>query len=177
MKDQEEKKNAKQEPEKKKETKHEKKNQEVEKLKSEVADLQNKLLYKEAEFVNFRRRLEEANDEKMKYIHQPLLLDIITSYENLERAIASIKCDDEKDHEKMLAGIDMILKEMKATLTKYGVEEINTADIPVDFSIHEAIMVENHPDKEDGIVLEIMRKGYKLKDRVIRPAMVKVNQK
>lgn len=142
-----------------------------------IADLQNKLMYKEAEFVNYRRRKDEEVANMLKYANQELILDVIKSVDNFERAILSIKKDDEKDNEKMLAGIEMIYNELVSTLKKYGVEEINEIDCKFDHNIHNAVMTDSVSDKENDIVLEILVKGYKLKDRVIRPAMVKVNNK
>lgn len=140
-------------------------------------EYKNKLLYKEAEFVNFRKRKEEEVASLLKYANQDLILEIIKSVDNFERAIESIKKDDEKDNTKILTGIEMIEKELKATLKKFGVEEISAVDVPFDEKVHHAVMTDSISDKEDGIILEVMIKGYKLLDRVIRPAMVKVNQK
>lgn len=148
----------------------------IQELQDQIAELQNKLLYKDAEFVNFRRRKEEESATLLKYASQELILDIIKSVDNFERAIESIKNDDEKDNEKILAGIEMIYKELKATLEKYGVKEINEIDVPFDATIHHAVMTDSVEGKENDSVLEIMMKGYILKERVIRPAMVKVNQ-
>ena len=148
----------------------------LQKLEDTISELQNKLLYKDAELLNFKRRKEEETANLLKYASQDLILDIIKSVDNFERAIDSIKNDDEKDNEKILAGIEMIYKELKGTLEKYGVTEINTVDVPFDASIHHAVMTDSIKEKENDTVLEIMMKGYILKERVIRPAMVKVNQ-
>lgn len=148
----------------------------VKELQDTISELQNKLLYKDAEFVNFRRRKEEETATMLKYASQDLILDIIKSVDNFERAIESIKNDNEKDNEKILAGIEMIYNELKGTLEKYGVTEINEVDVPFDASIHHAVMTDSVEGKENDHVLEIMMKGYILKERVIRPAMVKVNQ-
>lgn len=148
----------------------------IQELQNTIEELQNKLLYKDAEFINFRRRKEEETANMLKYASQDLILDILNSVDNFERAIESIKKDDEKDHEKMLNGIEMIYNELKTTLEKHGVKEINDVDILFDANIHHAVMTDSIKEKENDIVLEIMKKGYILKERVIRPAMVKVNQ-
>lgn len=148
----------------------------IQDLQNTIDELQNKLLYKDAEFINFRRRKEEETTNLLKYASQDLILDILNSVDNFERAIESIKKDDEKDNINMLNGIEMIYNELKTTLSKYGVKEINEIDIPFDASIHHAVMTDSIKDKENDTVLEIMMKGYILKERVIRPAMVKVNQ-
>ena len=96
--------------------------------------------------------------------------------DNFERAIESIKNDKEKDNKNMLTGIEMIYAELKNTLINYGVKEISEIDVPFDANIHNAIMVDENQEKCDDTVLEIMMKGYIYRDRVIRPAMVKVNK-
>lgn len=145
-------------------------------LEEQIKELQSKLLYKDAELINYRRRKEEETMNLLKYANQDLILDIVKSVDNFERAIDSIKKDDEKDNAKILTGIEMIYTELKETLKKYGVEEISEVDIPFDATVHHAVMTDTKDDKEDDIILEVMMKGYKLKDRVIRPAMVKVNK-
>ncbi len=143
---------------------------------SEIEELKSKLMYKEAEFINFRKRKDEEVAGMLRYANQDLILEIIKSVDNFERAIDSIKKDDEADNEKMLTGINMIYQELKTTLQKFGVSEVSEIGVPFDESVHHAVMVESDEDKPDGFILEVMIKGYKLHERVIRPAMVKVNQ-
>ncbi len=143
---------------------------------AEIEELKSKLMYKEAEFINFRKRKDEEVAGMLRYANQDLILEIIKSVDNFERAIDSIKKDDEADNEKMLTGINMIYQELKTTLQKFGVSEVSEIGVPFDESVHHAVMVENDEEKPDGFILEVMIKGYKLHERVIRPAMVKVNQ-
>lgn len=148
----------------------------VESLEKEIEELKEKLLYKDAEMINYRKRKDEEVTTMVKYASQDLILDIVKTVDNFERAIESIKNDKEKDNKNILAGIEMIYAELKNTLMNYGVKEISEIDIPFDANIHNAIMVDENKEKEDDTVLEIMIKGYIYKDRVIRPAMVKVNK-
>lgn len=145
-------------------------------LKKEIEELKSKLLYKDAEMINYRKRKDEEVASMLKYASQDLILDIVKTVDNFERAIESIKNDKEKDNKKMLTGIEMIYAELKNTLTNYGVKEISEIDVPFDANIHNAIMVDENKEKNDDTVLEIMMKGYIYRDRVIRPAMVKVNK-
>ncbi len=149
---------------------------EIDALQQTIQQLQEKLMYKEADFINYRKRKDEETANLLKFANQDLILDIINSVDNFERAIEAIKKDDEKDNQKILAGIDMIYQELKNTLKKYGVEEISAVDVPFDENVHHAVATGNDSSKEEGIVLEVMAKGYSLKGRIIRPAMVKVNQ-
>lgn len=145
-------------------------------LEQEIEELKNKLLYKDAEMINYRKRKDEEVATMLKYASQDLILDIVKTVDNFERAIESIKNDREKDNKNMLAGIEMIYAELKNTLINYGVKEISEVDVPFDANIHNAIMVDENKEKNDDTVLEIMMKGYIYRDRVIRPAMVKVNK-
>jgi len=145
-------------------------------LKKEIEELKSKLLYKDAEMINYRKRKDEEVASMLKYASQDLILDIVKTVDNFERAIESIKNDKENDNKKMLTGIEMIYAELKNTLTNYGVKEISEIDVPFDANIHNAIMVDEVKEKCDDTVLEVMMKGYTYKDRVIRPAMVKVNK-
>ena len=148
----------------------------VEALEQEIEELKNKLLYKDAEMINYRKRKDEEVATMLKYASQDLILDIVKTVDNFERAIESIKNDKEKDNKNMLTGIEMIYAELKNTLINYGVKEISEIDVPFDANIHNAIMVDENQEKNDDTVLEIMMKGYIYRDRVIRPAMVKVNK-
>lgn len=148
----------------------------VEALEQEIEELKNKLLYKDAEMINYRKRKDEEVATMLKYASQDLILDIVKTVDNFERAIESIKNDKEKDNKNMLSGIEMIYAELKNTLINYGVKEISEVDVPFDANIHNAIMVDENQEKDDDTVLEIMMKGYIYRDRVIRPAMVKVNK-
>lgn len=146
------------------------------KLQEIIDDLQNKLLYKDAELINYRRRKDEEVSNMLKYANQDLILDILPVVDNFERAIKSFNGDSTKDN-SMLTGINMIYNGLVDILKKYGVTEINESNIPFDHNIHNAVMTDTVDNLENDIVLEILMKGYKLKDRVIRPAMVKVNNK
>jgi molecular chaperone GrpE len=95
--------------------------------------------------------------------------------DNLERAVSSSK--ENKDVDSLLSGLDMVLKGIKEVLVSEGLEEIDAADKEYDPYEHQAMMVENVDEKENNVVLDVFNKGYKLKGKVIRPAMVKVNKK
>lgn len=145
------------------------------KLQIIIQELQNKLLYKDAELINYRRRKDEEVSNMLKFANQDLIMDMLTSIDNLERAISSTKENDE--NKNLLVGVKMTYNELVNTLKKYGVEEINESGIPFDHNVHNAVMTDCRDDLENDVVIEILVKGYKLKERVIRPAMVKVNNK
>ena len=154
--------------------KKEKKNEEVEALKEQVMDLQTKLMYSQAELINFKKRTDERTEDLLKYKNEDLLLDLTDMIENLDRA-ASVKAETE-EAKKIQIGIGMVNNQFKEILKKYGVVEIEAIGYPFDPKYMEAMMVENDDTKPDDMVLDVLRKGYKYKDRVLKHAMVKVNK-
>ena len=150
-----------------------KENEELEQLKEQVVDLQSKLMYSQAELINFRKRTEERNEELFKYKNEDLLLDLTDMIENLDRA-SKVKAETE-EAKKIQTGIEMVNRQFKDILTKYGVKEIEAVGYPFDANYMEAMVVENDTSKPDEMVLDVLRKGYMYKDRVLKHAMVKVN--
>ena len=151
-----------------------KENEEVELLKQQVMDLQTKVMYGQAELINYRKRCDERIEDLLKYKNEDLLLDLTDMIENLDRA-ASVKAETE-EAKKIQTGIVMVNNQFKEILKKYGVVEIEAIGYPFDPNYMEAMMVENDDTKPDDMVLDVLRKGYKYKDRVLKHAMVKVNK-
>lgn len=161
----------------------ERQNSEIENLKNQLAEILNekqslleKLQYSKAEMINYRKRKEEETDNKLKYANQDLILEILPVLDNFERAI---KLDDNiltDELSKFLAGFKMMYASLCEVLKKFGVEEIECVGKEFDANTMQALMVDNDPNFEDDVVLEVLLKGYKLKDRVIRAASVKVNK-
>lgn len=150
---------------------------EIARLTDENNNLVEKVKLAQAELINYRKRKDEETQNLLKYANQDLILEIIQVVDNFERAI---KLDDNNltdDISKFLAGFKMMYASLTETLTRFGVEEINRVGQIFDPSQEQALLTDSVEDKEDEVVLEVLLKGYKLKDRVIRPASVKINQK
>ena len=150
---------------------------EIARLTDENNNLVEKVKLAQAELINYRKRKDEETANLLKYANQDLILEIIQVVDNFERAI---KLDDNNltdDISKFLAGFKMMYASLTETLTRFGVEEINRVGQIFDPSQEQALLTDSVEDKEDEVVLEVLLKGYKLKDRVIRPASVKINQK
>ena len=150
---------------------------EITRLTEENNNLVEKVKLAQAELINYRKRKDEETQNLLKYANQDLILEIIPVVDNFERAI---KLDDNNltdDISKFLAGFKMMYASLTETLTRFGVEEINRVGQIFDPSQEQALLTDSVEDKEDEVVLEVLLKGYKLKDRVIRPASVKINQK
>lgn len=160
--------------------KKEKKNKDKEmilKLEEEKKALEEKVRYAQAELINYRKRKEEETTNLLKYANQDLILEIIQVVDNFERAIKLDDNDLTDELSKFLAGFKMIYATLTDILRKFGVEEISRVGKIFDSNMEEALMTDSVDEKEEDEVLEVLLKGYKLKDRVIRPASVKVNKK
>lgn len=149
-------------------------NKELEEAKKTILELQSKLMYTQADAINYRKRKDEETANMLKYANGDLLLDLVNMIENLDRA-ASIKAESEES-KKLQTGIQMVSNQFKDILKKYGVVEIEALGYPFDADYMEAMMVGNEPDKPNEMVLEVLMKGYKYKDRILKHAVVKVNQ-
>ena len=165
----------KEEKKKKKEKKNKFEEENIE-LKNKVSELEDKLIRAQAEMVNYRRRKDEETSRLLEYSNEDIAKDLLPILDNFERAINMD--DDNLDDEvsKFLEGFKIIHKGLKETLQKYDVMEINPVDKEFDPNYHNAVMTDNNLEKDDNIVTEVFQKGYMLKSKVIRPAMVKVNQ-
>ena len=139
-----------------------------------IEDLQNALLRMQADNINYRKRKDEEVEKMLKYANEDIVKDILPIVDNFERAI---KLDDDNlDDElsKFLAGFKMIYCHLVESLEKYGVKAIDGDNKEFNPIYHQAVLTEK--GDTPGMVIEVMQKGYLLKDKVIRPAMVKVSE-
>lgn len=144
---------------------------EAEALRREAADLRDQLLRKRAEFENYRRRTEREREQIAQEKAAQVLKGLIPPIDNLERALAAATEDD-----PLKQGVEMIRKELMALLESSGVTVEDPVGQPFDPIRHQALATEPAPGHADGTVVEVFRKGYALKDRLLRPALVKVAQ-
>ena len=141
-------------------------------VKREEPDYQRQLLYLQADFENYRRRVEREKDEIRKRANENLILELLDSYENLERALAIAK----KSDDQLYKGLEMVYNQMTAVLSRNGLRPIEAVGKPFDPRVHEAVMQEIS-DKEEDTVLEEFQRGYTLNSKVIRCAKVKVSKR
>ena len=146
---------------------------EIDLLKAEIDKLKNDYARAYADTENLKKRLNAEAEQTRKYRIQSFALEILPTIDNLERALAS---DIPEDAKAFYDGIKIIYDQLLNALRNEGVKEIEALDKPFDANIHQALMSEKVDDKEAGIVLEVLQKGYLLKDRILRPAMVKVSE-
>lgn len=145
--------------------------EEIGKLKAEVEDWKQSYLRKQADFQNFTKRKEKEVEELRKFASEKIVTKLLDGVDNLERAISASEAT--KDFDGLVKGVDMILGQLKGIMETEGVEPIKTEG-KYDPLYHHAVMVEDNPEFEDGTIILELQKGYTMKGKVIRPAMVKV---
>jgi len=147
--------------------------EEIEQLKKQVEENYNRYLRAQADFDNYRKRTRREQEDLVRYSAQPVIEGLLPALDNLERALAAAK--ESQDVESLAKGVDMIFRQIVQTLEQEGLQPIEAVGKPFDPHFHQAVMQEESPDHEAGIVIQELQKGYQLKDRVIRPSMVKVS--
>lgn len=175
------KKNKKEVNNKHKETKHDNKKceelkNEIEKLKLALNASNDKAVRAQAEMLNFKRRKEEETSNLLKYANEDVMKSLLPIVDNFERAIKLDDNDLSDELSKFLSGFKMIYTNVIDILNKFEVKEIIAEGVEFDPRIHQAVLMEHDETKPHNVVIEVLQKGYTYKDRVIRPAMVKVNE-
>ena len=140
---------------------------------NEITELQDRSLRKQAEFENFRKRLERDKSAAISFANRALLLDLIFVIDDLERAMAAV--DQNRDYDVLHDGVVLIEKQLIGMLErKWGLKRFNSAGVEFDPERHEAVTSEEVDDIEHSAVQEEYQKGYLLHDKVLRAAKVKV---
>ena len=152
---------------------------ELEAAQAEAEEYKDKYLRAHADFENAKKRLEKDKVNAVAYANESFAKDILAVLDSFENALASIKnVSEEKSEEvisKMKEGIELTYDQLKKVLEKHHVKEIES-DKEFDPDVHQAIMQVDSDEHESGEIVQVMQKGYKLKDRVIRPAMVSTSK-
>ncbi len=144
--------------------------EELTRLQDELARFRELYLRKLADFENFRKRKEREAQEFRLAAHADLLRDVLPVLDNLERALSV----PEGDGSGIRAGVELVLRQFKDVLARYGLVEVNPKGQPFDPRYHEAIARETREDVGGETVLEVLQKGYMLRDKLLRPALVVV---
>ncbi len=142
---------------------------------NKISELEDKLIRQNADMVNYRKRKEEEVNRMLKFCHEDLIKDILPILDNFERAMA-LEQNLTEEEMKFLDGFKMIYSHLQNVMEKYEVKMIDGANKPFDPVYHNAILVEKREGVPSGMVLEVLQKGYLLKDKVIRTAMVRVSE-
>ena len=147
----------------------------VKKLEAELEEWKNSYTRKLAEFQNFTKRKENEVAEMRKYASEGIIVKLLDNIDNLERAVDASK--ESQNFDSLIEGVNMILNNLKNLLTEEGVEEIEAAGKEYNPYEHKAMITENKEELDDNVVVQVFQKGYKMKGKVVRPAMVTVNKK
>jgi molecular chaperone GrpE len=152
----------------------------IEELKQKAAKADehwDRLLRTTADLDNFKKRAARERQEAIKFANASLIEKLIPALDNLEMALNAANNAERQSLESLKTGIAMIYNQLKAALAETGLEEIDAAHQPFDPNLHEAVSHQDSADLPEGQVLQQLRKGYKLRERLIRPASVVVSRK
>lgn len=149
---------------------------ELSELKQKVAELEDRYLRANADFENIKKRVEKEKSQAVNYANELFARDMLSIIDALDAA-ASLKESEETKPEEMFIkikeGIDLTVEQCKKAFEKHGVALIDT-DCEFDPNFHEAVMQVDSDEKNSGEILQVFQKGYKIKQRVLRPAMVSI---
>jgi molecular chaperone GrpE len=145
---------------------------ETARLKQERDECRDQLLRTRAEFVNYQKRAKQQADADRAYAIGSLARDLLDPIDNLERAIDALRSSAA---EGITAGLDMVQKQLLDTLAKHGVEPITAQGHPFDPNFHDAMVRQPSADHPEGTVVAEFGRGYKIRDRVLRPTKVAVS--
>jgi molecular chaperone GrpE len=149
--------------------------EELEDLKIRAAkadDNWDRLLRQTADFDNYKKRVARERQEAVRFANESLLEKLIPIVDNFEMALAAANASPNPGIESLQEGIQMIYNQLKTALANAGLEEIDASGQPFDPNWHEAVSQQESAEVPEGQVLQQLRKGYKLKERLIRPASV-----
>ena len=139
-------------------------------------ELEEKYMRLQAEYLNFKTRTQTEVSRMLQYEGEDFIKEILNIKDNFERAVMMDDNDLSDEVSRFLSGFKMILGNLTALLDKFEVKEIECLGLEFDPHVAEAVLTDHNEDKPENVVLEVLTKGYKYKDKVIRHAMVKVNK-
>jgi molecular chaperone GrpE len=145
----------------------------VDALTAEKGSLYDKLLRGQAEFENYRKRTERERAELYQHGREDVLLQFLPVVDNFERALSSLETS-EGDAEALRHGVELIHKQFKDALSKLGLEPVEAVGQTFDPHVHEAVTTEATDKHKENTVIQEFQRGYKIGDRLLRPAKVKV---
>ena len=145
-------------------------------LGSRNQELEDKYMRLQAEYLNFKTRTQGEVSRMLQYEGEGFIKEILGVKDNFERAIMMDDNDLSDEVSRFLSGFKMILASLTGLLDKFEVKEVECLGLEFDPHVAEAVLTEHDDNKPENVVLEVLKKGYKYKDKLIRPAMVKVNK-
>jgi molecular chaperone GrpE len=147
---------------------------EKDRLTAELQEMNNKYLRLYAEFENYKKRVNKDKEELVKYGNESLLYELLPVIDNLEMALRHASNNISSG---LVQGVENTLKELQKILEKFGLIAIEANNKPFDPLVHHAMTQNERDDIDEKIVVEEFRKGYMLRDKVLRPSLVAVSKK
>jgi len=151
--------------------------EELKQLRADAAkatEYYERLLRQVAETDNLRKRLAKEKQDAIRYANESLIEQLLPTMDSFDMALMAVSSADENSIDSLKTGIEMVHTQLKRTLEEVGLSEIDAKGQEFDPALHEAMSRKESVEAEEGTVLEQIRKGYKLKDRLVRPASVVV---
>ena len=150
-------------------------------VEEKLEDAENKLLRTLAETENLRKRYEREKEDLSNYVISNFAKETLSILDNLQRALSSIKTNDFKNDDEniktFVEGIELTEKQIITIFEKFKIEKVKSLDSNFDPNFHQAMFEVESEDKEPGTVVEVVQEGYKIGDRLLRPALVGVSKK
>ncbi len=150
-------------------------------VEEKLEDAENKLLRTLAETENLRKRYEREKEDLSNYVISNFAKETLSILDNLQRALSSIKTNDFKNDDEniktFVEGIELTEKQIITIFEKFKIEQVKSLDSNFDPNLHQAMFEVESEDKEPGTVVEVVQEGYKIGDRLLRPALVGVSKK
>lgn len=150
---------------------------ELKRVEAERAELKERLMRRQAEFDNYRKRVERERGETYNRMVGDVARKLLPVLDNLRRALdaeALLKANESEEFRHFLSGIELIYKQLNDVLEGLGVEPVAAVGQPFDPHVHEAVVTEQTEDFEPDTVMQELVRGYRLGDKLLRPAVVKV---
>jgi molecular chaperone GrpE len=148
--------------------------EQIEQLRKERDDYREQALRSRADFANYQKRAKQQADSDRAYAVGSLAKDLLDPLDNLARAVDALRSSCV---EGITAGLDMVQKQLHDVLAKHGVEPIRALGTPFDPNYHDALLQQPTADQPEGMVVGELSKGYKIRDRVLRPSKVAVSSR
>jgi molecular chaperone GrpE len=143
-------------------------------LQSDLERFRDLAMRSQADFENFRKRAAREKEDAVKYANASFLDRLIPILDNFELGLNAARSDSATS--PILAGLDMVARQLSDFLTNSGVEPVNAEGQPFDPNLHEAVAQEESATIKEGVIVRQLRRGYKLRDRLLRPATVVVSK-
>ena len=149
---------------------------ELETVRGELEEIRDRWVRLNADFENFRRRTLREREDAYQYGHEKLAKDLLPAVDNLGRAIDAARKSGVGDLESLLQGLELVQRDLESVLSKHGVTEVEALGQPFDPSVHEALAQVPDDSVPANTVVQVFQRGFRLRDRLLRPAQVVVSR-